>query len=112
MSKRGNLSDSNKNLPKKPEQNRDDVCTMGHCFQGPCQGHLHIVKRKSELCLMKNKIGMIMAIRVHPIGYWDKNYSFQNQLEFCPKVLLLWRYGVKDIQKCPFFIFIFWCFSQ
>jgi hypothetical protein len=29
------------------------------------------------------------------------NYSFQNQLEFCSKVLLLWRYERKDFQKRP-----------
>jgi hypothetical protein len=34
------------------------------------------------------------------------NYSFQNQLEFCSKVLLLWRYERKDFQKCPVFFFI------
>jgi hypothetical protein len=33
------------------------------------------------------------------------NYSFQNQLEFCPKVLPLWRYEVKDFQKRPVFFF-------
>jgi hypothetical protein len=34
------------------------------------------------------------------------NYSFQNQLEFCSKVLLLWRYERKDFQKRPVFYFI------
>jgi hypothetical protein len=71
----------------------------------------------------KNKIQMIIPVRVHPMGYldnghmtnyqkWTKskvvalNYSFQNQLEFCPEVLPLWRYEVKDFQKClVFFLF-------
>jgi hypothetical protein len=30
--------------------------------------------------------------------------SFQDQLKLCCKVLLLWRYEVKDFQKCPIFI--------
>jgi hypothetical protein len=29
--------------------------------------------------------------------------SFQDQLKLCFKVLLLWRYEVKDFQKCPVF---------
>ena len=29
--------------------------------------------------------------------------SFKNQLEFCHKVLPLWRYEVKDFQKCCIF---------
>jgi hypothetical protein len=37
--------------------------------------------------------------------------SFQNQLELCCKVLLLWRYEVKDLQKHRVF-FCFLCFSQ
>jgi hypothetical protein len=36
--------------------------------------------------------------------------SFRDQLELCSKVLLLWRYEVKDFQKCPVFFFDL-CFS-
>jgi hypothetical protein len=74
----------------------------------------HLVGPKSE----ENKIRMIIPVRVHPMKNWDNghmtnyqkwtkmkvvalNYSFQNQLEFCSKVLLLWRYQRKDFQKCP-----------
>jgi len=37
--------------------------------------------------------------------------SFHDQLELCSKVLLLWRYEVKDFQKCCLF-FCFLHFSQ
>jgi hypothetical protein len=37
------------------------------------------------------------------------NCSFQSQLEFCSKVLLLWRYEVKDFQKWPV-LFLFCIF--
>jgi hypothetical protein len=70
----------------------------------------------------KNNIRMIIPVRVHPMEYWDNghmtnyqkwtkmkvvalNYSFQNQLEFSSKVLLLWRYERKDFQKRPVFIY-------
>jgi hypothetical protein len=34
--------------------------------------------------------------------------SFRDQLKLCSKVLLLWRYEVKDFQKCPiFYLFVF-----
>jgi hypothetical protein len=33
------------------------------------------------------------------------NCTFQNQLEFCSKVLPLWRYEVKYFQKCCVFLF-------
>jgi hypothetical protein len=72
----------------------------------------------------KNNIGMIIPVKVCCMGYlddghmtnyhkWTKtkivglNCSFQNQLEFCSKVLLLWRYEVKDFQKWP--VFFFFC---
>jgi hypothetical protein len=75
----------------------------------------------------KNNIGMIIPVRVCCMGYlddghmtnyqkWTKtkivalNCSFQNQLEFCCKVLLLWRYEVKDFQKWPVFFVLH--FSQ
>jgi len=38
--------------------------------------------------------------------------SFQNQLELCSEVLLLWRYEVKDFQKCHIFILFFAFFSM
>jgi hypothetical protein len=37
--------------------------------------------------------------------------SFQDQLKLCSKVLLLWRYEVKDFQKCPVFFILFVFFS-
>jgi len=36
--------------------------------------------------------------------------SFQNQLELCSTVLLLWRYEVKDFQKHPIFLFFIFIF--
>ena len=38
--------------------------------------------------------------------------SFQNQLEFCSKVLPLLRYEVKDFQKCCVVFFIFCVFLK
>jgi len=40
------------------------------------------------------------------------NYSFENQLELCSKVLPLSRYEVKDFQKCYIFFLFFVFFSM
>ena len=76
----------------------------------------------------KNKTRMILPIRAHPIGHWEvghmTNYqkwsktkvvalhcSFLNLVELCSEMLLLWRYEVKDFEKCRIF-FCFLHFSQ
>ena len=46
MSKRGNLDVSNETISEKSEKHRDGTynqCIMGHCFQGSCQGPVHIL---------------------------------------------------------------------
>jgi hypothetical protein len=66
----------------------------------------------------KNKIRMIIPVRVHSMGYWDNgskkkvvalNCGFQNQLESCSKILPSLIYEVKDFQKCPV-LFLFCVF--
>jgi len=73
------------------------------------------------------KIRMMIHVRVHVMRCWEGGHmtnflkcskakfvalhcSFQNQLELCSKVLLLWRYEIKDFQKCCVFVFVFCIF--
>ena len=70
----------------------------------------------------------MIHVRVHVMGCWEGGHmtnflkwsktkfvalhcSFQDQLELCSKLLPLWRYKVKDFQKCCIF-FCFLHFSQ
>jgi hypothetical protein len=92
----GSMSGSFAHLvgPKSEEKQDKDHYTC----QGPCNG---ILGQWAHDQLPKMDKMKVVAL----------NYSFQNQLEFCSKVLLLWRYERKDFQKCPFFFF-FLHFSQ
>jgi hypothetical protein len=88
----GSMSGSFAHLvgPKSEEkQDKDD-----YTCQGPSNG---ILGQWSHDQLPKMDKMKVVAL----------NYSFQNQLEFCSKVLLLWRYERKDFQKRPVFFFAF-----
>ena len=57
------------------------VCTVRHCFQGPCQGSLHILQslQKAKLIwfdqkVRKNKVRVITPIRVHVMGHWENHH--------------------------------------
>jgi len=75
------------------------------------------------------KIRNMIHVRVHVMGCWEGGHmtnflkwskvtfvalhcSFQDQFELCSKVLLLWRYEVKDFQKHHIFFCFFLHFSQ
>jgi hypothetical protein len=50
MSKKGNLDVSNETISEKSEKHRDGTynqCIMGHCFQGSCQGPVHIPQKEN-----------------------------------------------------------------
>jgi hypothetical protein len=94
------------------------VFDLRYCVQGQLQGPLYVSQKESfsqfDQKVEKNKIRMILSIRVPSMGCFDDghmtNYqkcskmkvvalhcSFQNQLKLCFKVLPLWRCKVKDI---------------
>jgi len=50
MSKKGNLDVSDERLSEKSEKNWDGTynrCIIGHCFQGSCQGPVHIPQKEN-----------------------------------------------------------------
>jgi len=50
MSKKGDFDVSDEWISEKSEKNRDGTynwCIMGHCFQGPCQGPVHIPQKEN-----------------------------------------------------------------
>ena len=90
------------------------VCRMsGTAFRVHCIYPRKEISSEGE----KNKIRMIMPVGVHPMGNGKKtkvvalHCSFQNQFKLCPKVLPLWRYYIKDFQKCRIFFWFFAFFS-
>jgi hypothetical protein len=102
----------------------------GALLSGSMSGSFaYILKWKSHLVGLKNKITMIIPVRVHPMQHqnnghmtnyqkWSKikvvalHCSFQNQLEFCSKVLLLLRYEVINLSGALHFFLFFVFFSM
>ena len=76
MSKKGNSGVSNeKKYQKNQNESRDAtyyICTIGHCFQGPCQGLMHIPQKGNltqlDQKVKKNKMRMIIPVRAHAVG--------------------------------------------
>jgi len=64
-----------KNISEISEKNRNgtyNLLTMGHCFQGPYQGPMHIPQKGNltyfDRKVEKIKIRMIIPVRIHAMG--------------------------------------------
>lgn len=96
MSKKGISRISNeKQNQRNQKEYRDStyhVCTMGHCFQGPCQGLRHIPPKRNLTQfyqkVKKNRIRMIVPVRVHAIGCWKVGHMTNVQKQKKQKLQL------------------------
>ena len=123
--KYGNLLKNSQIITNKSEQNINGIVCQGlpsGTTSGSSQkGNTIWFDQKMK----KNKINIILLVRIHLMGCWDGGHmtnhqkwsktkavalhcSFLNLVELCSEVLPLRRYDVKDFEKCcVFFVFFF-----